>query len=241
MKFDFTGSSFSLYSKIKFRQPTSYAAFIDTGKESILSFSPELFFRINGRKIITRPMKGTIKRGLSFAQDKKLKDELRKGKKTQAENLMIVDLLRNDLGRISNKINVPKLFKVEKYPTLFQMTSTVEAKLKDNLKIKDIFSSLFPCGSVTGAPKIKTMEIIKELEKEPRGVYTGAIGYISPGREACFNVGIRTVRIKGKKGELGVGGGIVCDSKAEDEYEEALLKAEFFKEGIEKVLFSDRM
>jgi len=173
-------------------------------------------------------MKGTIKRGINLADDKKLEGELKKSKKTKAENVMIVDLLRNDLGRISDKVGALKLFKVEKYPTLFQMTSTVEAKLKDGLTVRDIFSSLFPCGSVTGAPKIKTMEIIRELEKEPRGVYTGAIGYISPDRGACFNVGIRTIRIKGKKGELGVGGGIVYDSNPEDEYEEAVLKARFF-------------
>jgi len=147
---------------------------------------------------------------------------------------MIVDLLRNDLGRISELVRTPKLFDIEKHPTLYQMTSTIEGKLKRNIRLKEMFSSLFPCGSVTGAPKIKTIEIIKELEKEPRGIYTGAIGYISPKKKSCFNVAIRTVWIKRNKGELGIGGGIVYDSKAKDEYEEALLKGKFFRDGLEK-------
>jgi len=234
-KFNFKGSAFSLYKDLRRFQPTSYAAFIDSGKERVLSFSPELFFRADKTKIIARPMKGTIKRGMGLQQDKHLKDELKKDKKTRAENLMIVDLLRNDLGRISDNVRASRLFKVEKYPTLYQMTSTIEAGLRKDLKVKDIFTSLFPCGSVTGAPKIETMRIIKRLEKEPRGVYTGAIGYISPERKFCFNVGIRTAYIRGSKGELGIGGGIVYDSSIEQEYMEALLKAKFFREGIEKV------
>jgi para-aminobenzoate synthetase/4-amino-4-deoxychorismate lyase len=143
---------------------------------------------------------------------------------------MIVDLLRNDLGRIAKKVWVPKLFAVEQYRTLNQMTSTISATLKENIKIKDIFTALFPCGSVTGAPKIKTMQIIKTLEKEPRGIYTGAIGYISPKKGACFNVAIRTVALSGKKGEMGIGGGIVYDSIEKCEYREALLKAKFLIE-----------
>jgi para-aminobenzoate synthetase/4-amino-4-deoxychorismate lyase len=172
-------------------------------------------------------MKGTVKRGLLLADDERNKRWLKNCKKIQAENVMIVDLLRNDLGKISNKVTVPCLFEVEKYRTLYQMTSTIEAELKDNVGIKDIFTALFPCGSVTGAPKIKTIEIIKRLEKEPRGIYTGAIGFVSPQKEACFNVAIRTIFVKNGKGELGIGGGIVYDSLERSEYEEAFIKAKF--------------
>ena len=234
-KFDFKGDVVNLYSDLRKSQPTPYSALINTNTDKILSLSPELFFRIDKNKIIARPMKGTIKRGETEKEDSRSKTDLKKSKKVRAENLMIVDLLRNDLGRISKLVRAPKLFNIEKHPTLYQMTSTIEGKLKKNLSLKEVFSSLFPCGSVTGAPKIKTMQIIKKLEKEPRGIYTGAIGYISPKGKSCFNVAIRTVQIKKNKGELGIGGGIVYDSKAKAEYEEALLKAKFFKDGLEKI------
>jgi len=234
-KFDFRGDVVNLYSDLRKSQPTSYSALINTNTDKILSLSPELFFRIDKNKIIARPMKGTIKRGETEKEDSQSKTDLKKSKKVRAENLMIVDLLRNDLGRISKLVRAPKLFNIEKHPTLYQMTSTIEGRLKKNLRLKEVFSSLFPCGSVTGAPKIKTMQIIKKLEKEPRGIYTGAIGYISPKGKSCFNVAIRTVRIKKNKGELGIGGGIVYDSNAKAEYEEALLKAKFFKDGLEKI------
>ncbi len=234
-KFDFKGDVVSLYSDLRNSQPTPYSALINTSQEKILSLSPELFYRIDKSKIIARPMKGTIKRGENKEEDFRSKTDLKRSKKIRAENLMIVDLLRNDLGRISKLVRVPKLFNIERHPTLYQMTSTIEGKLRKNLSLKELFSSLFPCGSVTGAPKIKTMELIKRLEKEPRGVYTGAIGYISPKKKSCFNVSIRTVQIKKNKGELGIGGGIVYDSKAKAEYEEALLKAKFFKQGLEKM------
>lgn len=227
VKFDFLGEIFDFYSGLKKAQPTAYAAFINTGKESILSLSPELFFRIKKNKIIVRPMKGTAPRGLFEKEDAKNKTWLAKDSKIKAENLMIVDLLRNDLGRISKKVWTPKLFAVETHRTLYQMTSTVEAKLKKRNTVKEIFSALFPSGSVTGAPKIKTMQLIKSLEKEPRGIYTGAIGYISPKREMCFNVAIRTISILNNKGKMGIGGGIVYDSDAKSEYEEALLKSKF--------------
>jgi len=232
VKFDFLGDPFSCYLGLRRSQPSSYAALINTGEETIISLSPELFFRINGREIIARPMKGTIKRGLTIEEDRRLMKELSANLKTKAENIMIVDLLRNDLGRISETVWVPKLFAVEQYRTLHQMTSTVRAKHKKSLRIKDLFSALFPCGSVTGAPKIKTMQIINQLEKEPRGIYTGAIGYISPKRDACFNVAIRTLSLKDNKGQMGIGGGIVYDSLDSSEYEEALLKAKFFIEGF---------
>jgi len=233
-KFDFKGDIIGLYSDLRKSQPTSYSALINTKQEQIVSLSPELFFKIDKNKIIARPMKGTIKRGETKEKDCRSRADLRSSKKIRAENLMIVDLLRNDLGRISKIVRAPKLFNIEKHPTLYQMTSTIEGKLKKNIGLKEMFSSLFPCGSVTGAPKIKTIELIKELEKEPRGIYTGAIGYISPKKKSCFNVAIRTVQIKKNKGELGIGGGIVYDSKAGDEYEEALLKGKFFRDGLEK-------
>jgi para-aminobenzoate synthetase/4-amino-4-deoxychorismate lyase len=245
IKFKFCGSIPKLYLHLRDSQPTPYAALIDTGLDQFISLSPELFFRIKGKKIITRPMKGTIERGKTMDEDKKACAFLRESQKMQAENVMIVDLLRNDLGRISKKVRVPKIFEVEKYRTLHQMTSTIQAKLRPDLSLKDIFSSLFPSGSVTGAPKIKTMEIIKKLEKEPRGIYTGSIGYISPDRDACFNVAIRTIHLKGQKGELGVGGGIVYDSLENSEYDEAMLKAKFFMQRnvrlslIESILWAD--
>ncbi|UCG34624.1 MAG: aminodeoxychorismate synthase component I [Candidatus Omnitrophota bacterium] len=227
MKFDFEGDILDFYLNLRRAQPTPYLALINTGNQKILSFSPELFFRINGKQIITRPMKGTAWRGLTPQEDLTKRDGFAKSEKIRAENVMIVDLLRNDLGRVSQRVWVPKLFEIEKYHTLFQMTSTIQAELKNDLSLFDIFSSLFPSGSVTGAPKIKTMQIIKELEKEPRGVYTGAIGYISPNRDACFNVAIRTISLNQDKAELGIGGGIVYDSLKESEYCEALLKASF--------------
>ncbi|MCF7917340.1 MAG: aminodeoxychorismate synthase component I, partial [Candidatus Omnitrophica bacterium] len=229
MDFDFKGDPVEFYSYLRNSQPTPYAALLRPDQKNFfLSFSPELFIRSDGKKIITRPMKGTISRGATSSKDKDKKKQLARSKKIKAENVMITDLLRNDLGRISTKITVPKLFSVEKYRTLYQMTSTIEARLGKNKKLKDIFSALFPCGSVTGAPKIKTMKIIKELEKEPRGIYTGAIGYINPKKQFCFNVAIRTVHIKESKGQLGIGGGILYDSQKESEYKEALLKANFF-------------
>lgn len=231
VKFDFQGDILDFYLNLRKSQPTSYMALINTGKSFILSLSPELFFRRDAKAIVTRPMKGTSGRGLTWDADKKSGEELKRNTKIKAENLMIVDLLRNDLGRISQKVWVPKLFEVEKYRTLYQMTSTIAANLlKNDIKIKDIFTSLFPSGSVTGAPKIKTMDIISSLEKEPRGIYTGSIGYISPGKEACFNVAIRTILLNQGKGEMGIGGGIVDDSVEKYEYEEALLKAKFLVE-----------
>jgi len=231
MKFEFEGSAFDLYRDLRRAQPTSYMGLIHTGEESILSFSPELFFRTRGSHIMTRPMKGTVARGLGTEDDARNKTWLARDDKIRAENVMIVDLLRNDLGRIAKKVWVPTLFDIEQYPTLYQMTSTIRAALRARTGMRDIFSALFPSGSVTGAPKIKTMELIAGLEKEPRGVYTGAVGYISPQRKACFNVAIRTLSLpKRGKGELGIGGGIVADSVDEKEYQEALLKARFLTE-----------
>ncbi len=229
IKFDFKGDFLDFYFQLKNSQPTSYMSLINTANSCILSFSPELFFRLERDKLITRPMKGTAPRGTNPFQDRSNRNWLARNKKIKAENIMIVDLLRNDLGRISDKVWVSKLFNIEKYRTLYQLTSTIESKLKKNIKIKDIFSSLFPSGSVTGAPKIKTMKIIKGLEKKSRGIYTGAIGYIKEDK-ACFNVAIRTVSLNGGKGEMGTGGGILYDSLEKSEYQEALLKSKFLTE-----------
>ena len=233
IKFSFSGDALSFYLALRSQQPTSYMALINTGDYFIISLSPELFFRKEGNRITTKPMKGTFIRGVDLSQDRVNEKKLTTDKKIMAENLMIVDLLRNDLSRVAKKVWVPQLFSAEKYKTLYQMTSTVSARLKNNAGMREIFSSLFPSGSVTGAPKIRTMEIIKELEKEPRNIYTGAIGYISADK-TCFNVAIRTVKLSANKGELGIGGGIVYDSNAKKEYEEALLKAKFLTQGAER-------
>jgi len=238
LKGDFSGNAYALYSKLKKAQPTSYMAFINTGSDSLISSSPELFLKIKKRKIQARPMKGTVSRGCSSGDDLKNKIWLKTSLKNKAENVMIVDLLRNDLGRISEKgsVKVSKLFTVEKYPTVFQMTSSIEAKLKKDISFKEIIQATFPCGSVTGAPKIRTMQIIRELEKNPRNIYTGSIGFISPQGESCFNVAIRTIHIdKKKKVRLGIGGGIVYDSSWEKEYQEALLKSKFLTGGQTKL------
>jgi para-aminobenzoate synthetase / 4-amino-4-deoxychorismate lyase len=225
--FDYCGEPRDLYARLRKAQPTAYSALINTGREYFLSHSPELFFKREGCEILTRPMKGTVSRGLSSKADQRARSELKENKKNRAENIMIVDLLRNDLGRVSSKVWVPKLFEVEKHRTLHQMTSTVKAALKESVSLQDLFCGIFPSGSVTGAPKIKTMQIIQALEKEPRNIYTGSIGFLSPEKKACFNVAIRTVHIKDNKGALGIGGGIVYDSVDEDEYKEAMLKANF--------------
>jgi len=231
LTFEFDGSAAALYKELRESQSTDYSAFMNTGKDFILSFSPELFFHLKGKKVITKPMKGTISRGRLLEEDNRRAHTLKRSAKNRAENIMITDLLRNDLGRIAKagSVKVRKIFSLEKYSTLWQMTSTVEAEIKDNITTKDIFKSLFPCGSVTGAPKVRTMQIIRKLEKHPRGVYCGAVGYISPYREMCFNVAIRTIHLDSKgRGILGVGGGIVYDSKDNAEYDEAILKAKFF-------------
>lgn len=232
IKFDFKGDTLGLYLDLRNAQPTSYMAMVNTERERIISFSPELFFRRRGDQIITRPMKGTISRGVSVEDDKDKLRELKESVKIKAENLMITDLLRNDIGRFCERVSAPDIFNTERHRTLYQMTSTVEGKLKGRFELKEAFSALFPSGSVTGAPKIKTMEIIKRIEKEPRGIYTGAIGFISPLKKSCFNVAIRTVIIKDGKGELGIGGGIVYDSSPANEYEEALLKGRFLTKGL---------
>jgi len=231
-KSKFWGDLAEFYLHLRKKQPTSFTGFINDGERFILSFSPELFFKIKNTEIVTRPMKGTYRRGRNLEEDRIFEQFLRQDLKNRAENIMIVDLLRNDLGRVSceGSVEVRSFFDVEQYPSLFQMTSTIKSKLKKSAGLKDIFRALFPSGSVTGAPKIRTMQIIERLEKEPRDVYTGSIGYISPNREACFNVAIRTLVVKRNRLEFGVGGGIVYDSSFDKEYQECLLKTNFLIE-----------
>lgn len=210
-------------------QPVAYGALLSAAGHHILSFSPELFLRIEGGKITTRPMKGTMGRGLDSAEDAEAARRLQNDPKNRSEHVMIVDLLRNDLGRICalGSVEVEDLFSVEKYETLLQMTSTVSGTLRPEIGFYEIFRGTFPSGSVTGAPKIRTMQIIRELERSARGIYTGAIGHIAPDRSCAFNVAIRTVVLDNGKLRMGVGGGIVADSDADDEYRECLLKASF--------------
>lgn len=227
--FRFNGSAAGCYASLRARQKVSYGSFINADGKFILSFSPELFFATAEGKIVTKPMKGTAPRGKNAEQDEAIKQWLENDEKNLSENLMIVDLLRNDIGRIANtgSVAAKEMFTVEKYETLFQMTSTVEGAIDRDLPLYEMIKSLFPSGSVTGAPKIRTMQIIHELESEPRGAYTGAIGWFSPSREAAFNVAIRTLLLDGNSGEMGVGSGIVYDSDPHQEYEECLLKADF--------------
>lgn len=208
-------------------QRSGFSAYVDLGEHVICSASPELFFKLDGETIECRPMKGTAPRGRSCEEDAAKRQWLADSEKNRAENLMIVDMVRNDLGRIARfgSVRVPRLFEVEQYPTVWQMTSTVTAETR--APIPEVFSALFPCASITGAPKVRTMQIVAELEREPRGIYTGCIGFIGPGRRAQFNVAIRTVhcdRVR-KFAEYGTGGGIVWDSTADDEYAECLTKA----------------
>lgn len=232
----FAGDDIAFFEQLRRAQASNYCAYLNTGEHSILSASPELFFQLNGNKITTRPMKGTIKRGNTLQEDKEHACWLHHSEKNRAENVMIVDLLRNDLGMIAEPgtVTVEKLFNIEQYPTVHQMTSTISAKVSPNVTLTEIFKALFPCGSITGAPKISTMELIAELEKAPREVYCGAIGYISPDGSATFSVPIRTVMIDHKSGQAtyGVGGGITWDSTAEGEYDEILAKASLLKQNI---------
>lgn len=228
----FQGQAWGLFLDLIQSQEASFAAYIDLGGQAICSASPELFFELNGSQLTTRPMKGTVERGLTLVDDLAKADWLHHSEKNRAENVMIVDMIRNDMGRVSviGSVEVPTLFDVERYPTLWQMTSTVTSQTEAGLG--EIMAALFPCASITGAPKVSTMAIIAELESSPRGVYTGCIGYMAPDRRAQFNVAIRTVVVDLVTGfaEFGVGGGIVWDSATEAEYAESLTKAQFLFE-----------
>lgn len=226
------GEDYAFYRQLVENQRAKYSAYLHMGERRVLSASPELFFRIDGSTITTKPMKGTAPRGRTYEEDEQRKRQLVESEKERSENLMIVDLLRNDVGRIARpgSVRVPRLFDVETYPTVHQMTSTIEAELPDICRMGDIFQALFPCGSITGAPKVRTMEYISRLELSPRGVYCGAIGYMTPKKEAVFNVPIRTVMLEGDKAVYGTGGGVTWDSTSEGEYEELHTKARLLKE-----------
>jgi para-aminobenzoate synthetase/4-amino-4-deoxychorismate lyase len=249
LRFDAFGSLFALYERLRQRQPVPYGALIGFEDGSaIVSLSPELFVRHEAGALTARPMKGTAPAALPSpelpdvdAENAARAAALAADTKNRAENLMIVDLLRNDIGRVATTgtVEVPKLFEVTRFSSVLQMTSTVNAQLRDNATLEDIFAALYPCGSITGAPKRRTMEIIAELEPEPRGIYTGAIGWfdapIDPTRkfgDFCLSVPIRTLHLQApvngvRQGEMGVGAGIVYDSNPQEEYAECQLKARF--------------
>jgi para-aminobenzoate synthetase/4-amino-4-deoxychorismate lyase len=232
-RFPFLGEPRALYEQLRGQSGAAHCAYVDTnaeeGEPRILSLSPELFFDLSGDgRITARPMKGTYPRN---GDDPAERAALSASAKDRAENLMIVDLIRNDLSRIaeSGSVEVRDLFKVETYPTLHTMVSTVTARKRKDAGVADILHALFPCGSVTGAPKIRAMEILRQLETSPRGAYCGAIGHFAPDGSARFNVAIRTLTVWNDRGELGIGGGVVQDSRMASEYAECLLKARFFE------------
>jgi para-aminobenzoate synthetase/4-amino-4-deoxychorismate lyase len=232
LRAEFSGQAWQLFLSMARAQNGCYSAWVDMGRYAVCSASPELFFRLQGTAIVSKPMKGTAERGRTLAEDETQASWLTSSEKNRAENLMIVDMIRNDLGRIAEvgSVKAPVMFQTERYPTLWQMTSTVCAESSAGLP--GIMSALFPCASITGAPKVRTARIIAELENEPRGMYTGCIGYLSPRREAQFSVAIRTAVVDRQAGrvEYGVGGGVVWDSSEEDEYAECMLKTRVLDE-----------
>lgn len=228
MKASFEGDLYLLFKNIALNHSSPYASFVDIGSHVICSFSPELFFCRDGSSIRCRPMKGTIKRGINCKEDHINAANLKCSEKNRAENVMIVDMIRNDLGKISEigSVETISLFDIEKYRSVFQMTSTIQSK--SDTSLPELFRALFPCASITGAPKIRTAQIIHELEKGPRNVYCGSIGYATPQNKACFNVAIRTLTYdtSSRSASYNVGSGIIWDSQNEDEYNECLAKAE---------------
>ncbi|HSO46216.1 MAG TPA: aminodeoxychorismate synthase component I, partial [Rhodoferax sp.] len=237
----FSGDAHTLCRRLHRAQPQGYAAFIDSGFEQVLSVSPELFFdwqngqAIQGGQLLTRPMKGTAPRGSSAGEDATLAAALVASPKERAENVMIVDLLRNDVSRIAqpHSVKVPHLFTVQTLPTVLQMVSDVTAVTRPGTSLCEVFSALFPCGSVTGAPKVQAMRMIASLEPEPRGIYCGAIGVVRPGGHATFNVAIRTVTLRGKSATCGIGSGITADATAEAEWQEWRIKRGFLDRASE--------
>ncbi|SIS87222.1 aminodeoxychorismate synthase component I [Paracoccus saliphilus] len=231
MEAEAEGDPLAIYAALAARQPVGEGAFVDLGGPVVLSRSPELFFATDhAGRIETRPMKGTAPRGATPAEDQAAAETLAASEKDRAENLMIVDLLRNDISRVClpGSVRVPKLFEIEPYTTVHQMTSTVTGQLTDDAGLSDVLRALFPCGSITGAPKIRAMEIIAELEQASRGVYCGAIGWADPAGPMRFNVAIRTPVMDGEgRLRLNVGGGITHDSRAGSEWEEAICKSAF--------------
>ena len=216
------GSAWRLFQALHQEQPGGYAAFIDMGDGQVLSVSPELFFDWDGQRILLRPMKGTAPRHAEPQADAALADGLRASVKERAENVMIVDLIRNDVSRVAEpfSVTVPELFGVRGLPTVWQMTSDVQAQTRAGVALVDVFTALFPCGSITGAPKREAMRLVRELEPDARGVYCGAVGVVRPGGGATFNVAIRTVQARGRSLRLGVGSGITAGAQASAEWQE---------------------
>jgi len=222
------GDSVQLYRQIATRHPVAHAAYIEEAGRTVLSFSPELFLQRTGNTLITRPMKGTAPRSSDPETDRQLGEALHASKKNRAENLMIVDLLRNDLGRLARpgSVRADPLFSLEKYPSVWTMTSTVQAEIAPETAFAEILKALFPCGSVTGAPKIAAMKRIQETEAEPRGLYCGSVGWLAPNGDFSLNVAIRTLVLdEDGQGRYHVGGGIVYDSDPEQEWDECHWKA----------------
>ena len=232
-----SGSALGLYGAFRRTGAVGHGAYVDLGVGPVVvSRSPELFFKVEGGRIVTRPMKGTRPRGKDAAEDAAIIAELQGAEKDRAENLMIVDLLRNDISRLSKvgSVKVPTLYAIETYGTVHQMTSTVEGSLTGPATLPGLIAALFPCGSVTGAPKIRAMEIIREVEPHARGVYCGAIGWMSPEGDADFSVAIRTLSVSGSDIVMNVGGGLTHGSTVDGEWEEALWKARFVKAAVSR-------
>jgi len=233
-----SGTPLGLYGAFRRTGAVGHGAFADLGVgPAVVSRSPELFFRLEkGGRIVTRPMKGTAPRDADPARDAALAAALQASEKDRAENLMIVDLLRNDISRLARvgSVKVPALYALEHYATVHQMTSTVVGELAEAPSLPGLVAALFPCGSVTGAPKIRAMEIIREVEPMPRGVYCGAVGWMAPDGTADFSVSIRTLSIWGDEIVMNVGGGVVHGSTAQGEWEEALWKARFVKAAVRR-------
>ena len=227
LKQDLSVNPFAIYNRMVVEQEAGYNAYVEHDEMAVISMSPELFFEQNDRELTTRPMKGTTQRGVADQDDLDQASWLEQDPKNRSENMMIVDLLRNDMNRISEvgSEHVERLCQVEQYSTVWQMTSTIKSQLRSDVDLVEIFRSLFPCGSITGAPKIATMEIIKNLEPQPRGVYCGTIGLLLPNGRRIFNVAIRTIQLHQGKAIYGVGGGITWDSTWESEYREVHQKA----------------
>ena len=227
LKQDLSANPFAIYNRMVVEQEAGYNAYVEHDEMAVISMSPELFFEQNNRELTTRPMKGTTQRGVTDQEDLAQASWLEQDPKNRSENMMIVDLLRNDMNRISEvgSEHVERLCQVEQYSTVWQMTSTIKSQLRPDVDLVAIFRSLFPCGSITGAPKIATMEIIKDLEPQPRGVYCGTIGLLLPNGQRIFNVAIRTIQLHQGKAIYGVGGGITWDSTWESEYREVHQKA----------------
>ena len=233
----FLGDPLALYAAVRARAAAGWGGIVWTGDELILSFSPELFFALEGGRVTCRPMKGTARRGATAAEDGVAAAALAADAKVRAENLMIVDLIRNDLSRVAvpGSVKTPALFDVERYPTVLQMTSAVTARLADGRDAVDLLAAAFPCGSITGAPKLRAVQALHEIEEAARGIYTGSIGRVDADGSAQFNVAIRTLSVRDGQATMGLGGGIVADSRVDAEWDEALAKGAFLTAGQRSV------